>query len=418
MTDLEQQLRETYVERLGALDLPGGDVAAARLTGARMRAKRRLAVGVAAVTVAAVAIMGSLIGTGRVSVGPSQHTGHWRELPAAPLSPRANAQIVWTGEEVLVIGGETQPCPPGADCAASDDGLSDVAAYNPDTDSWRRIEFAPVPVVPGDRLLAAGDFVVLRHAQEPGGSAWFVLDPGRNHWLRLRDVPKGIGDLPSVLGSVIYAIAGRHVRSYDVSRGAWSTLPADPITPRLAQRRVTATPYGPVVTGVDSTKPHDGRTPSLLLADVWDGARWQRLPPSEQLGNAWTWTGTRMVDPEPFTLDGGEVNGWGRSYPMGGTLDPARGTWGSLPDSLVNPPDREEHGWGVSASGGHWIATFGQAYDDSTGAVWHLPQPDGAPDYGVSAAWADGRLLAFGGTDFGSDGSVGDLTNRAWLWTP
>ena len=198
--NLEQQLRETYAEQLAELDMSGGDIGAARRTGARMRAKRRLAVGVAAVTVAAVAVGGSLIGTGRVSIGPSQHTGHWRELPAAPLSPRANAQTVWTGKEVLVIGGERQPCPPGADCAVSDDGLSDVAAYNPDTDSWRRIESAPVPVVPGDRLLAAGDFVVLRHAQQSGGSAWFVLDADRNHWLRLRDVPKGIGDLPSVLG--------------------------------------------------------------------------------------------------------------------------------------------------------------------------------------------------------------------------
>ena len=46
-------------------------------------------------------------------------------------------------------------------------------------------------------------------------------------------------------------------------------------------------------TAADGPQPNDGRTPSLLLADVWDGTGWRRLPPSEQLANnAWTWTGT------------------------------------------------------------------------------------------------------------------------------
>ena len=147
--DLEQQLRESYVERLGSLDLPGGDVAAARRTGARMRARRRLTVGAAALAVVAVALGGTLVGTGRVSVGPSHDTGHWRELPAPPLSPRANAQAVWTGHEVVVVGGETEPCPPGADCAILPDDLRDGAAYDPGTDRWHRIAQAPVSVGPG-----------------------------------------------------------------------------------------------------------------------------------------------------------------------------------------------------------------------------------------------------------------------------
>ncbi|HEY3530422.1 MAG TPA: hypothetical protein VGK78_14855 [Nocardioides sp.] len=426
MTELEQQLREAYVERLGALDLSGGDLAAARRTGARMRGRRRLAVGAAAIAVVAVAIGGSMIGSGRMAVGPSSPSGQWRELPAAPLSPRANAESVWTGHEVIVLGGETEPCPPNADCAAGPSGLRDGAAFDPTTNTWRRIASAPVPVGPGDRLLAAGDLVVLRSA---GTSAWFVFDPARNHWLRLRDVPKGVGGLPSSYGSLVYALAGRQVVSYDASSGAWSTLPPDPITPALRQRRVTATSSGPVVTGVDATKPHDGSVPPIILADVFDGTSWHRLPATGQIaGNSWTWTGTRMVDPEPFTLDGGEVDGWGRAYPMGGILDPASGTWTSLPEALVNASQGDDRGWVVSAAGGSWIAVLGQVYDDSTGRLYRLDRPNGAPAYGTTAAWADGRLVVFGGTDFNEDTScrgpgstcaqLVDLTNHAWLWTP
>jgi hypothetical protein len=370
------------------------------------------------VAVVAVAVGGSLLGTGRVSIGPSEDRGHWRELPAPPLSPRGNAQTVWTGREVIVLGGEKKPCPPGADCANPPGGLRDGAAYDPRTNSWREIPPAPVPVGPGDRLLVAAGVVVLRDWQEHG-SSWFTYEPDHNRWSRIDDVPAGIGDLPSALGSKVYVPAGRRIAVYDVTRFRWALLPADPVTPWLTQRRVTATDVGPVVTGEDSTQPHDGSVPRLLLADVWDGSQWRRLPPSEQLaGNEWTWTGTRMVDPEPFTLDGGEVNGWGRSYPMGGTLDPATGTWGPLPDELVDPPQGDQRDWDVSASGGPWMAVLGQAYDDSTGRVYRLDRPRGAPDHATAAAWAGDQLLVFGGSDLGVDGATGGLTNRAWLWTP
>jgi hypothetical protein len=416
--DLEQQLKETYAERLDHLDLPYGDVGAARRTGAGMRVRRRVALGAAAAAVVVVAAGGSLLGTGRMSIGPSVPGGDWRELPAAPLSPRAYAQSVWTGREVLVVGGEKNPCPPNADCAVPDDQLRDGAAYDLRTHTWRTIQAAPVPVGPGDRLVVADGVVVLRDSQQQG-SRWFSYEPDHDRWSQIDDVPPGIGDLPSALGSRVYAIAGRQVAVYDVDTLRWTMLPPDTIEPALSQRRVTATDVGPVITGEDSTQPHDGSAPSLMLADVWDGTQWRRLPPTQQLANnEWSWTGTRMVDPEPFTLDGGEVDGWGRAYPMGGILDPATGTWAPLPDALVNPPQGDNRGWGVSASGGPWITELGQVYDDATGQVWQLARPDGAPDYASAATWADGRLVVFGGTDLGADGAVDGLSNRAWLWTP
>ena len=416
---IEDTLRRTYDDRLGDLDVPPGDVAAARRAGGRMRTRRRLTVAGTAAAVVAVVLAG-VVDAGRdTAPQPAAPLGGWREIPTPPLAPRAEALAVWTGREAIVVGGGTGVCPPNADCASAlSHPFRDGAAYDPTTNNWRTIAPAPVRVRPGDRLVTAGGVVVLRHWMLHG-SRWFTYEPDHDRWSRIRRVPPGVGDGPSAIGSRIYATAGRRVATYDVSRSRWRLLPPDPIRPRLAQRTVTATTSGPVVTGTDSSQPNDGHQPSLLLADVWDGRRWRRLPPSQQLGNgAWTWTGTRMVDPEPFTLDGGEVDGWGRSYPVGGTLDPASGRWGPLPAALVEPPESDGRGWDVTASGGPWMSVLGQVYDDDTGRLGTLVRPDGAPDYGVAGVWSGDHLLAFGGTDSAQGYSGDALSNRAWLWSP
>jgi hypothetical protein len=412
--DVEQQMRETYAERLGDLELSGGDVDAARRTGTRLRARRRLVVGAAAVVVVAVAVGGTLVGTDRISVGPSHTIGHWRELPTPPLTPRADAQGVWTGREVVVVGGETDPCPPNADCGVASDELRDGAAYDPTTNSWRPIPPAPVPVGPGDRLVMADGVVVLRHAL-PHGSSWFTYEPDHNRWSPIDGVPRGVGDLPSAIGPRVYAPTGRRVAVYDVTRFRWSLLPPDRIRPALTQRRVTATSVGPVVTGLDSTQPNDGRTPSVVLADVWDGRAWHRLPATGQLGNDWYWTGTRMVDPDPTVVDGGEVDPFSHAYPSGGILDPETGDWQPLPEAVS---DSAEGGWGLNAQGGRWSATYGQVYDTGAGKAWTLRRPDGAPDLGTTAVWAADMLMVVGGVAYGSEESSGEVTNQAWLYTP
>jgi hypothetical protein len=119
-----------------------------------------------------------------------------------------------------------------------------------------------------------------------------------------------------------------------------------------------------------------------------------------------------MVD-----FDSYQHQGMDRMLPgvsLGGTLDPSTGQSNPLPDSaLETPPDP----WSPNAIGpGPWAACWGLVYDVAGGKAWPLPRPDGAPDDGVTAAWADGRLLAFGGADYGSDGA--EASNRAWLFTP
>jgi hypothetical protein len=400
--NLEERLRDSYDAQLSALDLPSGDVAEARRTGDRMRSQRRRRVLAAAAAVVAVVVGGSLVETGTLSVAPAGSSGHWRELPAPPLSPRSDALSVWTGREVVVLGGETDPCPPNADCASSSGDRRDGAAYAPVSNSWRPIPPAPVPVGPGDRLVVADGIVVLRDWRQHG-ARWFTYEPDHNRWSRMDHVPAPLrtGDLPSAFGPHVYVTAGPRIAVY---RFRWTLQPADPITPRLTQRRVTATRYGPVVTGYAGG--------SLVVADRWDGTQWQRMTTGQTGNNGWTWTGRRLLDLQSWYLDtAGQTP---PSQPEGGTLDVLTGRWRPLPADFVQPEASD--GWGVNAPGGRRSAVFGLVYDDATASVDTLPRPDDAAELGTAAVWADGELVVFGGSTFGSDGA--HLTNRAWAWTP
>src|SRR5207253_5155347 len=63
-------------------------------------------------------------------------TNRWRFLPPAPIPPTTQATAVWTGRELIVWGGlanfgTTRPTVAGA-------------AYNPTTDIWRTMAASPL----------------------------------------------------------------------------------------------------------------------------------------------------------------------------------------------------------------------------------------------------------------------------------
>jgi hypothetical protein len=55
----------------------------------------------------------------------------WRRIADAALTPRRNHVAVWTGSEMLIVGGE---------------GQADGAAYDPARDTWRQLPAAPFAV--------------------------------------------------------------------------------------------------------------------------------------------------------------------------------------------------------------------------------------------------------------------------------
>lgn len=119
--------------------------------------------------------------------------GSWRLLPAAPLRGRW-APMVWTGTEVLILAGATggEGARGGAYLA-----LSDGAAYNPATDSWRRI--ADGSTHPGYRPVWTGRYALLF---AKGNVAMY--DPSHDVWIPSwgNDTGTGNGSDPVWTGSV------------------------------------------------------------------------------------------------------------------------------------------------------------------------------------------------------------------------
>src|SRR5581483_2821343 len=123
-------------------------------------------------------------------------SNRWRMLPPAPLTPRADTTVVWTGKEAIVVGGAAvfAPVPYHAD----------AAAYDPVVDRWRSLP--PVPLVPG-RLLVGKPVAVSAGDQ--------VLA-----WWPWADAP-----------TTDVAHVGYDLFSYSLTTNAWTHVPDPPGTP-------------------------------------------------------------------------------------------------------------------------------------------------------------------------------------------
>lgn len=415
---IEDRLSESLARNLDRLEVGNGDVDGARRAGDRQRRQRTWTAGLAAAAVLAVVATG--VGVARSGdddgrLDPAPDSGSWTRLPDAPISPRTHGIAVWTGTEAIFLGGQIDNlCPPTADCAEMPTYAKDGAAYDPVSQTWRTTAPAPVPVAVHTRHAVLGDELVL--VGDDG--SWWTYDSSDDQW---RDLPAQPDAHPypgllSALGGKVYVLGrGDIVHVLDLHAEQWSTLPASPHRPRIDAQSVVATSEGIVVTGRDSTAPNDGTVPSWVFAEVYDGTSWRRLARSEMVGGyVWHWTGQRLVAPDIGCVDGGQVNGYGRCIPQGGTLDPQTGTWSEFEDA----PETGSGGWSLYSAGGPLMTTYGYVYDDSAGTWTRLPRPRNAPDYDVAAVWAEGTLLAFGGLDSQKGWEKDALSDRAWSWTP
>lgn len=114
----------------------------------------------------------------------------WEVLPASPLSARYGSLAAWTGEEFLVVGGSVRTG------AATEEYSPQGAAYNPATERWRPLPDAPfqltdksIAVWTGTELLVVGGAV----PTGPGTAEWTsqaaAYAPQRNLWRRLPPAP-------------------------------------------------------------------------------------------------------------------------------------------------------------------------------------------------------------------------------------
>ncbi len=345
----------------------------------------------------------------------------WARLPDLPLARRDGPVVVWTGAEVLAIGGDTgDECPPRADCAAPNSAAVDGAALDVADRTWRPIADAPRPVpaysphaLVGEELfvVVAGTVLVYEIAED----RWTTLPRRIDGWYQpVADVDR------LVLVSGSDEQGGRADLVWTPATRTWSELPDDPLGPSF-DRTLVSTPRGLVLGAHDLVEsPGAGADPSYVEAALLDRGtgRWRTFGPSGQLGAPWAVVGDRLV---AVSLDGTDGGGdppgdYGRRVPFGGRLDLATGAWSPLPDP-PQPPAPGAGGWPVVALDGPLVAASGQLYDDATGTWREVPRPAGPVALPGPAVWAGDALVVVTGEEEGDSwDQVRD--NGVWSWTP
>ncbi len=342
----------------------------------------------------------------------------WTELEAPPVSPRTGSTVAWTGAEALFLGGTTgNLCPPTASCITAGTRARDGAAYDPSSGTWRVVAAAPVdlpgygqaPVV-DDQAFVLADGELL--AYDASDDAWARLagppGPDDDGW----SLHQGDGTVVALR----YQQRGQYFadQQYDPASRRWRALPKDPLVPSF-DRDVVTTPHGLLLTGQPEVdQPGSDLETSLTQAALLVDGAWRRLPGSDQLGGGFTWTGRRAVAPTLGGADGGQVNGYGRTVPFGGTLELPEGRWGRLPDAPAEWSDE----FALYAVAGPRVVVQGWLYDDEREAWTKLRRPQGSPEHPGSAVWAGGQLVVFGGYTPDREYSDRGLSASAYTLSP
>lgn len=337
-------------------------------------------------------------------VADAVDAGSWRRIADAPIAARSDADAVWTGEEMIVIGGNTAPpCPPNAACARTGTELVDGAAYNPVTDTWRTITAAPVREI-NDAVWTGDQILVLADRDEAGRSAaLFSYTPGTDTWQSLPAPPTltvGAGLLWNGSQAISVARVDGRITAYDPTASTWQELPPDPLgcasEATLAVAEVQLYVFTkPCDDGAAPTRPEPVR---VARYDPTTNA-WSRLPDVElaSLGEFIS-IGDQLVLAEPGRVDGGDTDPF-PAVQNGGVLDTTTGEWSELvgaPERLRNP----EASGAVAHQGaaGNWAFPGDQHAYNPTTQRWHTiqtPRPDGA--YAAASVWTGTEIIEWGG---------------------
>lgn len=270
--------------------------------------------------------------------GGTSHTGVSVELEG-PITPLADAPIkprwwhtaLWTGKEMVVWGGG---------CGREE--CIDGGAYDPASDSWRKI--APAPVVGyGHTAVWTGDEMIVW-----GGSDDYESE-GTN-------------------GCVTSFIADG--AAYDPAKDSWRVLASSPLDPRGWHSAVWTGEEMVVwggATGVDCdyAYPSDGAAYDPA-SDSWRPIA--SSPLSGRVETSAVWTGEEMI------VWGGSTHGRSVTLDDGARFDASSGEWTLLPPAPINSRALHEAIWN-----GHEMIVWGGCCNEtsrsvdsySDGAVFH-----------------------------------------------
>jgi hypothetical protein len=280
-------------------------------------------------------------------------THHWQVLPASPLSARSSAASVWTGSQLFVWGGDL------ASGAQQQKAADDGALYDPSTRTWRSVAASPLSSrVDATALWTGSEVVVMGGTPAVQTNSQRTLvdaaayDPVTNVWHRLPAVPSRSGRMVDGLTAVvtptgIYAwllwehdvstpdggsvSSGVDLSRFDPGTGRWTGV-------TVAPPKVTG---NPLWTGseviIPAAQPFYGDVPGPYdpNSNGWrmdlSTDSWHTLPggPVDGLGASSIWTGAVLLSFDSGTYTTGPQ---GTTYPgQAAAWDPASGHWTRLP---------------------------------------------------------------------------------------
>jgi hypothetical protein len=149
----------------------------------------------------------------------------WRLIANPMPVPFAEPLVVWTGRELLVIGGNT-----AAACAGQCAGEMGAAAYSPDQNRWRRIAEPPVALSSAASAIWDGKEVLLVDPVNglPPQNFVATYDPLRDTWESLPPPgPQALGGSPVAVRRRVatFALEGTDTRLvahvFDIRRRDW-----------------------------------------------------------------------------------------------------------------------------------------------------------------------------------------------------
>lgn len=117
-------------------------------------------------------------------------TSEWRRIPSGPLTGRSGHLAVWTGDELIVWGGWLTSYE-----RERYDGSG--AAYDPETDSWRKLPRGPLPAGydakgawTGGEVLVMSTPMGIAPEDYPKFDELAAFDPETNSWRELERPPQ------------------------------------------------------------------------------------------------------------------------------------------------------------------------------------------------------------------------------------
>ncbi len=176
-------------------------------------------------------------------------TNRWRALPRSPLAGSQHPLGAWTGKELIVLVGDTDP-----DGKRWPARLARAAAYDPATNAWRRIPRLPDArggasvVWDGHELLVVGGAVPGPDGKPPRlVREGYAFDPSTSRWRALPPMETGrVDGVAAWTGKQLLVWGGRssspgaprvtvppHGLAYDPATNRWSSLPPAPLLGRL-----------------------------------------------------------------------------------------------------------------------------------------------------------------------------------------